>query len=243
MIEEPRRLFFFCVMIRRELWESLGGLDEIYQLGTYEDDDFCLRARMAGWSMAVNPGVFVFNHVSKTFEENQIDHDEWLFRNEKVFLERASVLSRSFSPGTRQKKAVPSTSVIVAVGADAAGRLADSLASLANQTVTGFETVVVSRHEQELPSLPAELVLNLRIRRVTVPGNPQDADGFFMERGGCGGARRVSCILTGGRYLFSLSPRDPASSARSEQVPGSVHRLEHRDPLINQGAARGGWGI
>src|SRR3984957_11274464 len=57
LIVEQRRLFFFCVMIRRELWDSVGGLDEIYQLGTYEDDDFCLRARMAGWSMAVNPGV------------------------------------------------------------------------------------------------------------------------------------------------------------------------------------------
>src|SRR6202044_2344935 len=127
----------------------LGGLDEIYQLGTYEDDDFCFRARVAGWSMAVNPAVFVFNHVSKTFEENQIDHDEWLFRNEKLFLERASFLSRSLSPGTQRKRAVPSTSVIVAVGPGESQRLTDSLASLANQTVTGFETVLVLRHEQE----------------------------------------------------------------------------------------------
>ena len=34
LIEEPRRLFFFCVMIRRQVWESLQGLDEIYELGT-----------------------------------------------------------------------------------------------------------------------------------------------------------------------------------------------------------------
>ena len=116
LIEEPRRLFFFCVMIRRELWESLGGLDEIYQLGTYEDDDFCLRARMAGWLLAVDPSVFVFNHASKTFEENRIDHDEWLFRNEKVFLETGELSYPAHSaPGTQRKKAVPSTSVIVAV--------------------------------------------------------------------------------------------------------------------------------
>src|SRR5579863_2494967 len=70
LIDEPRRLFFFCVLIRRELWESLGGLDEIYRVGTYEDDDFCLRARIAGWSLVVDPNVFVFNEASKTFEEN-----------------------------------------------------------------------------------------------------------------------------------------------------------------------------
>jgi len=188
LIEEPRRLFFFCVMIRRELWESLGGLDEIYQLGTYEDDDFCLRARMAGWSLVVDPGVFVFNYASKTFEENRIDHDEWLFRNEKLFLEKASCLSRSYSPAAREKRAVPSTSVIVAVGAgvaeeDPAGRLADSLASLANQTVTGFETVIVSRNPQELPNLPTELVRDLRIRQVTIPANLESGPGPLWNAG------------------------------------------------------------
>jgi GT2 family glycosyltransferase/glycosyltransferase involved in cell wall biosynthesis len=171
LIEEPRRLFFFCVMIRRELWESLGGLDEIYQLGTYEDDDFCLRARMAGWSLVVNPSVFVFNHASKTFEENRIDHDEWLFRNEKVFLERASCLSRMLQPAAHAKRGVPSTTVIVTVPEGAAERLADSLTSLANQTVTGFETVIVSMDKQELPSISSELARALQIRRVTVPGN------------------------------------------------------------------------
>jgi GT2 family glycosyltransferase/glycosyltransferase involved in cell wall biosynthesis len=183
LIEEPRRLFFFCVMIRRELWESLGGLDEIYQLGTYEDDDFCLRARMAGWSLVVNPNVFVFNHASKTFEENRIDHDEWLFRNEKLFLERASCLSRLFSPATHTKRAVASTSVIVAVPEGAAGRLIDSLTSLANQTVTGFETVIVARDGQELPSLPAELVRTLRVRIVTVSGNLHDGLGSLWNAG------------------------------------------------------------
>lgn len=183
LIEEPRRLFFFCVMIRRELWESLGGLDEIYQLGTYEDDDFCLRARMAGWSLVVDPDVFVFNGASKTFEENQIDHEEWLFRNEKLFLERASLLSRGLSPATCGKKAAPSTSVIVAVGHGAAERLADSLSSLANQTVAGFETVMVSMHEQELPNLPAKLVEDLRIRRVTLPGNLQAGLGPLWNAG------------------------------------------------------------
>jgi GT2 family glycosyltransferase/glycosyltransferase involved in cell wall biosynthesis len=183
LIAAPRRLFFFSVMIRRELWESLQGLDEIYQLGNYEDDDFCLRARLAGWSLVVDPSVFVFHHESKTFEENQIDHDEWLFRNERLFLEKASCLSRSRSPATYAKRAVPSTSVIVAVPEGAAGRLTDSLNSLANQTVTGFETVVVSRREQDLPSLPAELVRTLRIRRATVPGNLTDGLGSLWNAG------------------------------------------------------------
>ncbi len=96
LIEEPRRLFFFCVMIRRTLWDSSHGLDEDYKVGTYEDDDFCLRTRAAGWSMVVVPHVFVANGKSRTFEENRIDRDEWMFRNETLFLEKASRVSTAF---------------------------------------------------------------------------------------------------------------------------------------------------
>ena len=242
LIEEPRRLFFFCVMIRRELWESLRGLDEIYQLGTYEDDDFCLRARLAGWLLAVDPNVFVFNHASKTFEENRIDHDEWLFRNEKVFLERASCLSRLLHPATPAKRAVPSTSVIVAVPEATAGGLIDSLTSLANETVAGFETVIVSMDKQELPGISTELERTLQIRRVTVPGNAQAGSGSLWNAG-LARSRGVSRVSARGRYLFSLSPRNPSSVAFGEQVPGSVYRLERVHPFPDKSIARRDQGI
>jgi GT2 family glycosyltransferase len=175
LIEEPCRLFFFCVIIRRQLWEKLGGLDEVYKVGTYEDDDFCLRARIAGWSMAVVPDVFVFNGASKTFHDNGIDRDEWIFRNETVFLERASRLSRSPSSASspRPKKELHQVSVLIAVLSGAGGKLADSLYSLANQTVSGFEVVIAAHHAQALPELPAELVQSLRIRRVAVIDDEQ----------------------------------------------------------------------
>ncbi len=164
--DEPRLLFFFCVMVRRELWHSLGGLDEIFQVGTYEDDDFCLRARMAGWRLVINPNVFVFNEESKTFEENQIDHEDWLFRNEKVFLERASLASRRMPVTRYRKPPAPATSVIVAVPDGNAQRLTDSLASLANQTIGGFETVIVCPHDCEFPELPEETARALNIRHI-----------------------------------------------------------------------------
>ncbi len=36
-----------CLMIRREIWDALGGFDESFVNG-YEDVDLCLRAREAG---------------------------------------------------------------------------------------------------------------------------------------------------------------------------------------------------
>ncbi|MBV8895402.1 MAG: glycosyltransferase, partial [Acidobacteriaceae bacterium] len=172
LIEEPRRLFFFCAMIRRKLWDSLGGLDEAYGVGTYEDDDFCLRARLAGWSLAVDPNVFVFNHASKTFNENGIDHDDWLFRNKKIFLEKASQLSRLVSCAAHAKKTIASTTVVVACADGAADKLIHSLASLANQTVTGFETLIVSAERRAFPDIPDELLKRLGMRYVSAgPGS------------------------------------------------------------------------
>lgn len=37
-----------CLLVRRRVWEELGGLDEDYVFGL-EDIDFCLRARQRGW--------------------------------------------------------------------------------------------------------------------------------------------------------------------------------------------------
>ncbi|MDH5297528.1 MAG: glycosyltransferase [Desulfobulbaceae bacterium] len=39
-----------CLMIRREVWEEIGPLDEGFEQG-YADLDYCWRARRAGWHL------------------------------------------------------------------------------------------------------------------------------------------------------------------------------------------------
>ncbi len=47
-----------CMVIRRELYEKLGGLDERYFV-FLEETDYCLRARRAGYSTYFFPGATV----------------------------------------------------------------------------------------------------------------------------------------------------------------------------------------
>jgi GT2 family glycosyltransferase len=42
-------LIFFCVMIKRDVFESIGFLDEIFSPGGGEDIDFTIRAKIAGY--------------------------------------------------------------------------------------------------------------------------------------------------------------------------------------------------
>jgi GT2 family glycosyltransferase len=54
-----------CIMIRREVWEQIGGLDEGFFLFT-EEPDFCARAKMAGWRTVHIPGAEIEHRESNT---------------------------------------------------------------------------------------------------------------------------------------------------------------------------------
>lgn len=168
-VQEPQRLVFFCALIRRDLWERLAGLDESYRRGNFEDDDFCLRARMLGYRLAIARNCFVFHHESRTFDGNRLDHGETMARNQSLFCSRAGRWSRSAPLPTPHSELESDVVVIVPMTDDRAGGLTDSLAGLANQTVRGFSVIVVSTveaedHADRLPSL------DIRFHRVTGDG-------------------------------------------------------------------------
>jgi GT2 family glycosyltransferase len=54
-----------CLMVRRDLWQQLGGFDEGYMNGG-EDIDLCFRARAAGYINAVARRSVIRHHVSSS---------------------------------------------------------------------------------------------------------------------------------------------------------------------------------
>jgi GT2 family glycosyltransferase len=50
-----------CLLVRRECWDDLGGLDGDFFL-YYEDVDLCRRAAQRGWSVWHDPAVQVVHH-------------------------------------------------------------------------------------------------------------------------------------------------------------------------------------
>jgi GT2 family glycosyltransferase len=62
------RCDFFCIAIRHDVWNALGGLDLAFGLGYYEDFDFSLRLRSAGYRQMITEDVFVLHVGSATFK-------------------------------------------------------------------------------------------------------------------------------------------------------------------------------
>lgn len=83
-----------CMLVRRKLWARLGGLQECYTTGNFEDVELCLRARLAGYKVIYAPGVHLSHFAggsgnSATAKRNAklfqlrmgeiVEYDEWRF--------------------------------------------------------------------------------------------------------------------------------------------------------------------
>jgi len=53
------RLLSHCLLVKKEVIEELGAFDELFGLGTYEDDDLCFRALTNGYSLHIALDAFV----------------------------------------------------------------------------------------------------------------------------------------------------------------------------------------
>lgn len=55
-----------CMMLRRELAMQLGGFDEIYAIGDFEDSDLCLKIQERGYKCAVDNDVTLYHLERKS---------------------------------------------------------------------------------------------------------------------------------------------------------------------------------
>ena len=61
-------LGMFCVAMRRDVYEAVGPLDEGYEIGMFEDDDYAQRIRAAGWRVTCARDAFVHHVGNATFK-------------------------------------------------------------------------------------------------------------------------------------------------------------------------------
>jgi len=66
-----------CMLVKRECWDQLGGFDEEFAMGNFEDIDFNWRARDAGWKIVMEPKA-VLLHYEHGSGENYVreGHDQ-----------------------------------------------------------------------------------------------------------------------------------------------------------------------
>jgi GT2 family glycosyltransferase len=87
------KLGFFCVAMRRTLYENIGLLDEAFGIGMFEDDDYCVRVKKAGFSLVVVEDCFVYHKGSVSFKKlTASDYIEIFKRNRHYFFEKHGII-------------------------------------------------------------------------------------------------------------------------------------------------------
>jgi GT2 family glycosyltransferase len=94
------RLVGFCLAVRREAFVAVGGFDEGYGIGGFEDDDLCMRLMDKGWSLVIADECFVYHRGHATFDANGLDWYEIQKQNQGRFEER---LERRLAGGVEAK--------------------------------------------------------------------------------------------------------------------------------------------
>ena len=82
------KLSGFCLLMKRAVYETIGGLDERFGIGFFDDDDLAERARRAGFELAVAHDLFVHHFGSRTFAGNGIDAEKLLDENARRFADK-----------------------------------------------------------------------------------------------------------------------------------------------------------
>jgi GT2 family glycosyltransferase len=98
-----------CMYIRRDVRALLGGLDEAY-VSYFEDTDYCLRARAAGFRVVCTGGTSLLHHENSSSAVNRIDLNALLRRSHATFVRRwREQLASRFSHGIHWIWAGPGT--------------------------------------------------------------------------------------------------------------------------------------
>lgn len=81
-------LIGLCLLIPRRVMQEIGLLDPRFGLGNFEDNDYCLRVRMAGYRLLWARDVFIHHEGHQSFRELGEGFARLLQHNERLFREK-----------------------------------------------------------------------------------------------------------------------------------------------------------
>ena len=88
------RLIGACLLFRRDVLTTIGGNDYWYGIGNYDDDDWCLRANVAGYKVALVGGSFVYHVGHGSFRSGPQQYNDSLASNGKKFETKWNIAER-----------------------------------------------------------------------------------------------------------------------------------------------------
>lgn len=87
--QDAPSLVGFALLMRREVVERTGGLDERFGVGNFEDDDICERGKLLGFRCVIAVDCFIHHEGSKSFTAEGLERfSRTLKRNWEIYRQK-----------------------------------------------------------------------------------------------------------------------------------------------------------
>lgn len=75
------------MLVKRELIEKIGRLDESFAVGGFDDTDYSMRAHLAGYRCVSIKDAYVYHHLHVSFNKAG-DREKWVKRNQGIYYKK-----------------------------------------------------------------------------------------------------------------------------------------------------------
>nr|WP_146189992.1 glycosyltransferase [Paenibacillus elgii] len=125
--EERLKLVGYCMLMKKQVLDEVGLLDERFTPGNFEDDDLSLRIKLAGYKLYLCKDTFIHHFGSVSFRKDAEAYNKLLRTNQDKFLEKWGFDPEKaiiYNGLVKQIEAAPNDSIrILEVGSGCGGTL------------------------------------------------------------------------------------------------------------------------
>jgi GT2 family glycosyltransferase/glycosyltransferase involved in cell wall biosynthesis/SAM-dependent methyltransferase len=87
-ITPTNNLVGLCLALKKDVLQAIGGFDERFYPGNFEDVDFCIRAVQKGFKLMICQDAFLYHFGNRTFLNENGNYQKWLTVNLERFLKK-----------------------------------------------------------------------------------------------------------------------------------------------------------
>lgn len=166
-IVEYHRIAGFCIVMKSELIKQIGKLDEQFNFGGYDDDDYCRRIRDAGFKILIAEDVFVYHKSGATFATSNNPDLKLSFLMQKG---RRRLLKKWICHDQKKNNSSSERSPLVSIIMATRNReklIPNAINSIIEQSYKNWELIVVNDGDSSLENI-IENFSNPRIKYINL---------------------------------------------------------------------------
>jgi len=86
--KEVSFLAFYFAGFKTKLVKKIGKLDEIFNMGLFDDDDYCFRVLEAGFKIILRKDVYIHHYHRSTWLAHKLEYHKLLEENREIFIKK-----------------------------------------------------------------------------------------------------------------------------------------------------------